>query len=346
MTPARDFIVSTLAVAGLALAAVGTLNAWVDPSMQYRVPSYQPRFSSGYARQINAGLARNLAYDAVIVGSSYAMNFRNSDFDREFGGRTISLAMPGMFVSEARKAIDYAATQRRIGSVYFGLDFFAFDESQNKYDFPDYLYDDSILNDSPYLLSLDTTKRSLNIVADRALGSFNTDRDSPWSWARNGARFDRGLALSDYAKYRSNPPRALPLDRMRAQATEQIDAMLRQHPATVFHFFLPPYSALTWIAHDEAGNLNHLLAFRVYLADLIARHPNGHLHDFQSMTELICNLDHYTDIGHYGPDDSRMLVSAMRSGKYLASPQVVHANNEVLRDAARKRCSGSIPVLW
>jgi hypothetical protein len=344
MSAARIFILSTLAVACVALGTVAALNAYVDPSMQYRMPSYQARYSSGYSRQINAGLARHLRYDAVIVGSSYTMNFRNSDFDRQFGGRTVSMAMPGMFVSEGRKAIDYAATQRRLGHVYFGVDFYAFDEAKNKYEFPGYLYDDALLNDSPYLLSVDTTKRSLNVLLGRGVGSFNTDPDSPWSWATRGPPAAPNAALADYVNQPSGAAGViLPSARMREEATHQIGQLLQQHPATIFEFFLPPYSALTWMANAEAGNLDPLLAFRIHVARIIERYPNGRLHDFQSMPDLICNLDHYVDMGHYGPADSRALVSAMHDGTYLATPQIVEANNQALRKTVDSRCSGTVP---
>lgn len=346
MALARTFIASTLLTAIAAVVGVGAFNFWIDPFMQYRMPWYQPRFSAGFARHINAGLARNLDFDAVVVGSSYVVNFSNRDFDREFGGRTISLAMPGMFVSEGEKALAYAYTLQPLKRVFFGLDSFAFDESQNRYQFPKYLYDESLVNDAPYVLSLDTMKRSINIVLNRALDTFNTDPDMPWSWAKPGTRFGSERALSDYAKEKAKFVAATPLQLalMRRVAGEHITRLLVKHPETEFHFFLPPYSVLRWILDADQGNLGSLLEFRILLAELIHQHRNGHLHDFQSMRSLICDLDHYTDVGHYRPEDNKMMVSAMRSGKYIVSPQAIRANNAVLEEIVLQRCSGAIAI--
>jgi hypothetical protein len=346
MRRATAFIATTLLVAAGVVAAVGAFNAWIDPFIQYRIPSYKPRYVTGFARQINAGLARNLEYDSVVVGSSYAMNFRNSDFDRAFGGRTASLVMPGMFVSEARKVLSYAASLRLLKRVYFGIDYFAFVEGDNRYQFPDYLYDSSWLNDGPYLFSIDTSKRSFYIALGRGPANFNTDSDMPWSWAKEGSRFGRERALSDYTKRsgRAEPARRYRLDEMESAAREQIEPLLRENGYTEFEFFLSPYSALTWLLFAEQGNIAPILRFRIYLAELITKYPTAHLHDFQAFEGLICDLDNYTDVGHYGPDVNRMMVSAMRSGRYLATPDDVRANNSVIEAVVSGRCAGSIAM--
>jgi hypothetical protein len=360
MQSPRIFIVITLLVAGVAISAVGVFNAWIDPFMQYRMPTYQPRFVTGFARYINAGLARNLEYESVLVGSSYAMNFRNSDFDREFGGRTVNLTMPGMYVSEGRKVVTYAASLKRLRHVFFGLDYFAFVESENRYEFPDYLYDGRWTNDGPYLLSFDTLKRSIYIALNRDPKNFNTDSDMPWSWVgKGGVPLGRDRALADYATKKracSVSPTACfsagfiftgttnrnRLDEMERVAREQIAPLVALLSDTEFEFFLPPYSALRWMLDAEAGGLPAILRFRIYVAQLIAQYPNAHLHDFQALENLVCDLDHYVDVGHYGPNDNRMMVSAMRSGKYLVTPETVSANNAVIEQIVNGRCSGTM----
>jgi hypothetical protein len=57
---------------------------------------------------------------------------------------------------------------------------------------------------------------------------------------------------------------------------------------------------------------------------------------------LVCDLDHYGDVGHYGPEDNRKMVSAMRSGKYVVTPETVSANNAVIEEIVNGRCSGTI----
>lgn len=338
------FIVGTLLIAGGTVIAAGAFNAWIDPFMQYRMPSYTPRFVTGYARHINAGLARNLDYDAVIVGSSYAMNFRNSDFDQAFGGKTISLAMPGMFTTEGVKVARYAMQQRPVKRVYFGLDFFAFIDSNNRYVFPDFLYDRRWSNDSPYLLSLDTLKRSIYIYFGRGPTNSNTDPDIPWSWAKE-AQFGRDRAKADFAKKQGEPASVAiryDIKQMEQVAAKQLGSLLATHRETEFELFLPPYSALTWMLEADRGNLKDLLRFRLYLAKLVSPYPNARLHDFQAWESLVCNLDRYSDIGHYGPDDNRAMITLMHKRTHLATPGVTLENNVQIERFVKNRCPGRL----
>lgn len=340
MRTAWGFIVGTLLIAACAVVGTGVFNARIDPLMQYRMPSYPPQFVTGFARHINAGLARHLDYDAVIVGSSYTMNFRNSDFDHEFGGKTISLAMPGMFASEGAKVAAYALQQRPVKRIYFGLDFFAFMEANNRYQFPDYLYDARWTNDSPYLLSVETLKRSIYIFLGHGPVNFNTSTDMPWSWA-SGTQFGRDRVLADFAKKRAEPPSTAHrynLREMESVATRNLASLIASHSATEFEFFLPPYSALMWTLEADRGNLNDLLHFRLFLAKLLAQYPNAHLHDFQAWDALTCNLDRYSDIGHYSPEDNRVMVTLMRKRSYAVTPESTSANNARIETIASRRC--------
>jgi hypothetical protein len=184
----------------------------------------------------------------------------------------------------------------------------------------------------------------------------------PWSWVGKGVPVGRDRALADYVKKKSacsvssmacfsagfiftgntSPDR---LDEMERVAREQVPRLVALHPDTEFDFFLSPYSALRWILDAESGGLRAILQFRIYVAQLIAQYPNAHLHDFQAMESLVCDLDHYVDVGHYGPNDNRMMVSAMRSGKYLVTPETLSANNTIIEQIVNERCSGTIPTV-
>ncbi|MES2633882.1 MAG: hypothetical protein V4669_12985 [Pseudomonadota bacterium] len=347
MKPAARYIASTLLTAAFLTGAVAAFNAWVDPFMQYSRPGDKPRFVTGFARHINAGLARHLDYNAVVMGSSYAMNFRNSDFNRAFGGSTVNLTMPGMYVSEGAKVVTHAARSRHLERVFFGLDFFAFVDSQRRYEFPDYLYDSTWLNDWPYLLSFDTLKRSGYARLDMGPRNYNVDPDWPWSWARAETRPSRALALADYRRLKmlhAALPPSFPPAEMQQVAVQHLGGMLAANPQTRFQLFLPPYSVLTWTLDAQQQNLEKKLAFRSFLAQFVARYPNARLHDFQAHTPLVCDLDKYTDIGHYGPDENRELVKLMAAQQFVASPASIERANSVIRDAVRTSCAGSVSV--
>jgi hypothetical protein len=130
------------------------------------------------------------------------------------------------------------------------------------------------------------------------------------------------------------------LAEMEQVARHQLIPLIDQHPYTQFEFFLPPYSVMAWTLDAEHGDLPALLMFRVRLAELLTPFPNAHLHDFQAWESLICDLDRYSDVGHYGPVQNQAMVSLMRHGTYLANAETVASNNVLITSLVARRCSG------
>lgn len=59
----------------------------------------------------------------------------------------------------------------------------------------------------------------------------------------------------------------------------------------------------------------------------------------------MCNLDRYTDVGHYGPDDNRAMVSLMRRGTYIADRAGVEATSARIRSMVGDSSCGAAPVM-
>ena len=67
----RRWCAGVLAATGATLAAVGAINAAVDPFQQYRVASsHAPRFYPLHHRWINPGIAKHAPYQTALIGSS------------------------------------------------------------------------------------------------------------------------------------------------------------------------------------------------------------------------------------------------------------------------------------
>src|SRR5665213_3515975 len=81
------------AVAVILLAAA--LTFIVDPLQLFRSARfYQPMYSND-SRMQDAGLVRSQKFDTVLMGTSLAIHFRQSDIDRILGVHSLKLSMTG-----------------------------------------------------------------------------------------------------------------------------------------------------------------------------------------------------------------------------------------------------------
>ena len=103
---------------------------------------------------------KNSPADIAVVGSSM---MQNTDMDlvrNEFGQEAVKYTRSGMNIDEITMLIDKATSleNNSINKFIVNIDMTTFNsESSSPYDkFPEYLYDDSKLNDIKYLLGFET----------------------------------------------------------------------------------------------------------------------------------------------------------------------------------------------
>jgi hypothetical protein len=318
------WIGGVLGVAVAAFVAAGAFVAWVDPFQQYHLASrFAPRFYFLHHRYINPGLARNQAYDTVVIGSSIMENTRNDFVARSCGGSAVNLSMPAMSASEQRLMIDTAFANRRLKRIIAVLDFNEFsggiDERQDVAGpLPRYLYDRNPFNDLPYLLSGDVLAKAWRIVTDDRSERFTSDPNAAWFWG-NVVRFGReqvlrGLDLDHLnARYRQ-PQRTL--EGMRASFEHNVLHTLRAHPETEFDLVWPPYSILVWVDFAQRDQLDVTFAFKRYVAETAATLANVRLIDLQAEHAVTHDLDRYDDIYHFDPGVNEWLVQSACAGTH------------------------------
>ena len=88
------------------LAAVAGLTIYVDPFFQYHKPL--PSFPYLVDNQVsmNPGLAKNMDYDSVLLGSSMTVNFNTDWFMEEMGLTTQKLSYNGAFPKDQANIMD------------------------------------------------------------------------------------------------------------------------------------------------------------------------------------------------------------------------------------------------
>ena len=83
----------TLSLLGLSIGGTVALVAAVDPfEVYHKATAFIPPISNGTQIYSNAGIAKNYAYDSVVIGSSMTENFRPSQLDRLSAGSLSSFA--------------------------------------------------------------------------------------------------------------------------------------------------------------------------------------------------------------------------------------------------------------
>ncbi len=333
------FIRNALLGAALLLAVAGAINYRIDPFQQYRVPtSYAPRFYHSFQRWENPGIARHYDFDRAIVSSSFMENISGSEVDRAFGGgKTFNLCFSALTAYEARMLLESTLAHGRLKEVIYNVDFNMFAGAPHRTGTPDplplYLYDAWRWNDYPYLLSVATLRKSMNILLHRHEVGYREDRDNPWYWG-DTAEFSvqsvvEHLDFSDLNKRFKQPNRTL--DGMMKSFDVNLLPLVRGHPETKFIFVWPPYSILVWADFRQRGQLDLSLEFKKRFVEAMAKYPNVRIHDFQERTEWITRLGDYRDMYHFAPKISSALVKEIAADHERLTPENVDERNRKLR---------------
>lgn len=338
---ARGFVLGVVATA-LALAAlVCALNVWVDPFQQYHLPArFAPRYYAAWQRYENPGIARHYDYDRVVTGSSLMENVIPAEVDRVLGGRTVNLAESAQTAFDAAQLLRVALATGRTRQVIMNLDYNAFsgapDRSGFEEPFPAYLYDDRLWNDVPYLLGVESTRKSLETALGLAWSRFSTDPQRMWYWAEDhrfaAAKAVQGLDAADLNRRFRQPPRTL--EGMQASFEANLVPLIASHPATRFTFVYAPYSQLVWADFRQRGQLDVTLAFREWLLERASRYPNVEIFDFQAVPSIVLDLDNFADIYHHSPAITRAMFEAIAAGRNRLTPETLAANDAWLRAMA------------
>lgn len=250
-----------LAAVLVLLAACAAVVYIVDPCLYYRMPDkWEPVFFS--ERYQGAGLAKNVPADTVLVGTSMAANYRASEVGETFGGSAVRITIPDGYLSEFDQVMDVVFRSQTPKRVVFALDLniLVRDESGVTGAMPEYLYNDSLLDDAKYLLNKDTLYYSLYVLMTNRWGggqtldeSFTWDEGIWWNHMtalENYTRPDIAAQSADAAAFRENAARNLAV----------VEGWLRAHPDTEFDIFFPPYSILFWDKTARLGQTEAMLS--------------------------------------------------------------------------------------
>ena len=311
----------------------------VDPFEHYR----QARFYTPlYDNQIycNSGIARHYTYDAVMVGSSMIENTRVSTLDACFGVQSVKLPFQGGYPYNYARVLDIAFGTHEMAAVFYALDVtsFAMPADSPSNPLPEYLWNDSLLDDVYYLLNAGVLIDEIgNTLRYNLRGDLpENPRDAMYTWT--DVRFSREAALASYdfnsPRYEMTEPDHF-AGRVLRNWELNLKPYLEAHPDTTFYLYFPPYSVIYWVLQTDAGVRETQLWAREQLAQWLLAYDNVRLFDFAAREEWTLDLDRYMDYSHHDPQMNEQIVRGMAVGENeVRDVAQVLAANESIRAAA------------
>lgn len=318
------------------MAAVIGLVVFVDPFFQYHAPFKNFPYLIDNQLSQNPGMARNMEYDSILLGSSMTVNFE-ADWFSESGYDLLKLPYNGAYpkdISNIMKQVDWSGNELK--EVFLGIDIASYtvDTEETKYPVPKYLYDKNPLNDIAYWFNKEVLLDYIlkPVFSGDGATDLSSVYNSQW-WMVNF--YGREQVLSNYT-----PPEKTEFtgqvsdytDRLLKNLEKNIRPALETHPDTRFTIFFPPPSVLFWYDYVQCGQLDLIVEeFRVCMEWLL-EFENVRVFYFTNMEEVITDLDLYADVSHHNQDINRYMAECFVSGEH----EITKENLEEELSAFRK----------
>ena len=304
----------------LGLGAMAGLVILVDPFFQYHKPLEGFPYIVDHQVNMNPGLAKNMDYDSILLGSSMTVSFNTDWFGEVLGLKTQKLSYNGAYPKDQSNIMDIVFKSKgdTVKRVFLGIDELNYsgDTKQTKFEIPDYLYDDNYLNDIKYVFNKE-------VVLDYILRAAADPKDkSDWNmiykpWWQD-EHYQKALVLMYYEPSpiaESAPDTQMFLDGIAANLDQNIIPYIKAHPETTFTIFYPPYSILYWNNVCRGKELEVVIEKYRYMSERLLQYDNVELFFFQNREEIICNLNNYADYTHYHGRICRYMVECFGNGE-------------------------------
>lgn len=323
----KHLLILFFILALLALGGVTALVVYVDPFFHYHAPLEAFPYVVDNQLSQNPGMAKNMDYDSVILGSSMTVNFETDWFKELMGLNTIKLSYSGAFPKDQSNIMKIVFDQnakeqgRQVKKVFLGIDVITYtgDVEQTKYPIPEYLYDDCLLNDIQYVWNKDVL---LNYVLRPIADPDPTDLSHVYASWWTDEYYSEEWVLRNYTepvRVEEVTPGEEYLEPVKQNLEINIYPFIEENPDTEFVIFFPPYSILYWNDVLQENHLEATMEEYRYLCEALNQYENVRVFFFPSNEEIICDLNHYADYSHYHPKFNRYMTECFLSGEgYVA----------------------------
>ena len=349
MQPKR-WLAGLLGIFLAGLAGCMALVIWVDPFFQYHKPlAWFPYLVDNQVNQ-NPGLAKHMDYDGILIGSSMTASFNTDWFEELMGMKTQKLSYNGSYPKDLSNIMQlvFDAKGDQVKAVYMAVDqsTFSADPEETKFPVTDYLYDDNVFNDVPYLLNKDVLlDYILRPLADRKDASDWAELYKPW-WTDE--YYNKANVLMYYeAAEEKQEEEALAADYFKDAVEENLQKnilpYIEAHPETEFYIFYPPYSILFWNDVTREKELEAVIGRLEYMTERLLNYENVHVFNFLGKEDIICNLNNYADYMHYHKNVCRYITECFATGENELHPENYGQAFDEIRTLAMNY---DYPAIW
>ena len=323
MTAKQWFICYCITLLGLMSLCIG-LTVFVDPYFHYHKPFVDLFYYQFWAeRYINDGIIKHFDYDAVITGTSMTQNFKTSEFDEMFGCHSIKVPFVGGTYFEIDRNQKIALRTHDVKYMVRSLDWSRLDQDKDSmhenFEFPYYLYNDSLADDIKYVLNWKTLTQSIAVLTSHGKGHTSFDAYSYWG---DNYAFGKQYVFetAGYPRF-SAPAGQVSLtkdekDTIWQNVQQNVVELAKEHPETQFYYFFPPYSIAYYGKLYSEGKLLRFLQMEQLAIELILSCENIHLFSFNTKFDWITNLENYKDEAHYGAWINSDMLRLMKTDEY------------------------------
>lgn len=297
------------------------------------------------------GAARNLEYTDVIVGTSMTENFHTSWFDEELGWKTMKLSYSGARSNDLM-AIFLSIFSRKepVSHVFMDInDYQLTVPSWTAYvERPEYLYDNSFLNDYRYILNHDVMVTGWERVLDTIQGKEN-NVDTAYTWEKEeyfGAEKALNAVRDIRAQLLNSQSTSGLLEEKITVCEENLQNILpfiAENPNTNFIIYFPPYSILYWEQKVLQDDLETILEVYRYAMGRILEYNNVAVYYFQNEREIITNLENYRDDCHHRPEYNRYIFECVKEDKNRVTRENL---DQVIQDMYEFACGYDYEANW
>lgn len=285
----------------MSLMVIILLVVVVDPFFHYHKPLKNVYYIIDNQLSQNPGIAKNFEYDSVILGSSMTVNFDTDLFAETMGINAVKLSYNAAYPKDNDSIMRLVKqSSNEIKQVFLGIDINTYKAKPGitAYPVPEYLYDDSFMNDVYYLLNKDVFLDYILLPQIRR----ESTRLNEIYWFWQNVPCGKEMVAASY-----QPPKIfsdmLPEDTYRDNIEENMQTYILPYiesmPETQFTVFFPPYSVLYWYTKYADGSLAAELEGEKHIMEILLSYSNVRVYFFQNQFDFITDLDNYSDYTHY-----------------------------------------------
>ncbi|MCI6715662.1 MAG: hypothetical protein MR523_12080 [Lachnospiraceae bacterium] len=317
MNKYKKWLLATICTMIVGLLAEAAVVVWVDPFFQYHAPLENFPYLVDNQLSQNPGMAENMKYDSVILGSSMTVNFNTNWFEELMGLDTIKLNYSGAYPKDQENIMERIFTSDHdVKAVFLGVDVMTYTGGveETKYPIPEYLYDDSVWNDAEYLWNKDVF---LNYIMRPLADPDKTDLATVYQSWWTDEYYNIQWVMHNYQQpeqIAEETPADAYIESVQKNLDTNICPFIEQNPETTFYIFFPPYSILYWNDVMRENHLEATMAEYQYIADRMLAYDNVRVFYFPNQEWIVTDLNNYADYSHYHKDINYYMARCFADG--------------------------------